>query len=545
MQNLYTCIPKKKVYLCILTYIIAFFFKIAMVYIISVLFNDIVARQTERMLQTILLFVAVAVLVRTLNYLNVALSNEVGLKIHAGLHTSFYESILHIEVPRAQSEDTASIAQRHLGKIQDYLLKKHITLAVEVIRMIMALAYIAFVSWQMLLFSLTAFPLVLIITGTLGGKIQQLNHSIQQKHREIDNMCVEALEGAESIRIHSLGSSLKKQFDNRLAETYREEKKLVKKLNLVNEPLSAISSFLLSIISVFWSGLMSYWGIMSIGSVISLIGFYSNLIGPIMYLMNYFVLTKSVRPSLNVVNDILRSGDRQTEDHAEEKLILKAQFPLQMKAVEFSYNENKTILNDFSMCAETGSIISICGESGVGKSTVLDLICGFLHPESGEILYWGNRMDEVNMQAVREKMAYVSQTPFFINGTILENLGYIRPDITLHDIQDINISCDGLFDDLTAYYDQPIGAFGGKLSGGMRQKLDILRLLVADADILIMDEPSSALDAISRSKLAQILRQKREEGKTILLVSHQDHIRELADRKYTLFQNEIREQVIK
>lgn len=77
----------------------------------------------------------------------------------------------------------------------------------------------------------------------------------------------------------------------------------------------------------------------------------------------------------------------------------------------------------------------------------------------------------------------------------------------MHDIQEINISCDGLFDDLTAYFDQPIGAFGGKLSGGMRQK--------------------------------------REEGKTILLVSHQEHIRELADREYTLIQNEIREKVIK
>lgn len=198
-----------------------------------------------------------------------------------------------------------------------------------------------------------------------------------------------------------------------MAETYLEEKKLVKKLNMVNEPLSAISSFLLSIISVFWSGLLSYWGVMSIGSMISLIGFYSNLIGPIMYLMNYSVLTKSVRPSLNVVNDILRAGGRQTEDHVGEKLVLKTQLPIQMNAVDFSYHENKTILNNFSMCAERGSIISICGESGVGKSTVLDLICGFLHPESGEILYWGNRMDEVSMHAVREKMAYVSQAPFF------------------------------------------------------------------------------------------------------------------------------------
>lgn len=314
---------------------------------------------------------------------------------------------------------------------------------------------------------------------------------------------------------------------------------------MVNEPLSAISSFLLSIISVFWSGLLSYWGLMSIGSMISLIGFYSNLIGPIMYFMNYSVLAKSVMPSLDVVNDILRSGNRQMEGHAGEKLVLKTQLPLQMEAVDFSYDENKTILKDFSMCAETGSIISICGESGVGKSTVLDLICGFLHPENGEILYWGNRMDQVDMQAVRERMAYVSQTPFFFNGTIPENLGYIRPGITLQDIRDLNSSCDGLFDNLTAYYDQPIGSFGGRLSGGMRQKLDILRLLAADADILIMDEPSSALDAISRSRLAQILRQKREEGKTILLVSHQDQIRELADREYALSQNEIREQVIK
>lgn len=328
MQNLYAYIPRKKVCFCVLTYIIAFFFKIVMVYILSVLFNDIIARQTERMFQTILMFVAVAVLVRALNYLNTVLSNEIGLKIHAGLHTSFYESILHLEVPRAQSEDAASIAQRHLGKIQDYLLKKHITLKVEVIRMIMALAYIAFVSWQLLLFSLTAFPLVLVITGILGGKIQRLNQSIQQKHKEIDNMCVEALEGAESIRIHSLGSSLIKQFDDRLAKTYLEEKKLVRKLLMVNEPLSAISSFLLSIICVFWSGLLSYWGVMSIGSMIALIGFYSNLIGPIMYLMNYSVLTKSVRPSLNVVNDILRSGGRQTEEHAGEELILKTQLPL-------------------------------------------------------------------------------------------------------------------------------------------------------------------------------------------------------------------------
>lgn len=98
---------------------------------------------------------------------------------------------------------------------------------------------------------------------------------------------------------------------------------------------------------------------MSIGSMIALIGFYSNLIGPIMYLMNYTVLTKSVRPSLNVVNDILRSGGQQSEEHAGEELILKTQLSLQMKAVDFSYNENKTILNDFSMCAETGRIISV------------------------------------------------------------------------------------------------------------------------------------------------------------------------------------------
>lgn len=92
-------------------------------------------------------------------------------------------------------------------------------------------------------------------------------------------MCVEALEGAKSIRIHSLGPSLKKRFDDRLEETYREEKKLIKKLTL------------------------------------------------------------------------------------------KTRLPLQMKAVDFSYHEGKTILDDFSMCAETGAIISICGESGVGKST--------------------------------------------------------------------------------------------------------------------------------------------------------------------------------
>lgn len=531
-------VPKKLAYICTVLNLFTFFLKILMVHIIKIIFDSIADHRTENLYWNILLFTGTALSVRGLNYLNSCTANEFSFQFMSKLHTAFYSSILYMEIPNAQSEFTASVAQRHLPRIEDFVPLKYIDRNVEIIRLIMALAYIGYVSWQLLLFSMTIFPVVLIITGTLGGKIEGLNKSILNNHKDLDNMYMEALDGAESVRIQNARSFLQKMFSEKLEKAYQKEKELEKKLKMVNEPLLAISSFLLNIISIFWSGMLSYWGIMSIGSVISFIGFYSNIINPIMFFMNYSVSNKSVNPSLDVINDILNhkyeNNNSESIQEIKNEMPFKNIIAVEMSNVCFSYNENKPILNRFSLKAEEACIISVRGKSGTGKSTILDLICGFHDAYQGEIYYWGNSNKECSIVEIRKKIGYVSQNPFFFNESILSNMSYVKDKITEEDLVAINQECYGLFDDLADYYHKPIGLFGEFLSGGMKQKLDIMRLLLSDSDIYIMDEPASALDAVARNKLIEVLKKKKQSGKAIILVTHQDSIGDLADREYSV-----------
>jgi len=185
--------------------------------------------------------------------------------------------------------------------------------------------------------------------------------------------------------------------------------------------------------------------------------------------------------------------------------------------------ERELVLDNINLKVAAGEVIAVVGRSGEGKTTLVDLLMRFHDPSSGSIEIDGRDLRGITRDSLMAQVAIVSQEPFLFDTTILENIRYGRPDASKEEIEQTAAIArvDEFVSQLPLGYETEVGEFGVRLSGGQRQRIGIARALAVDPDILLMDEPFGALDAITRTALQdELLRIWKETGKSILFVTH-------------------------
>ena len=235
----------------------------------------------------------------------------------------------------------------------------------------------------------------------------------------------------------------------------------------------------------------------------------------------------TIRTSIPYAEQLISEIDQiehpwMQQNTAEKQAALKCDQSIEFKNVDFSYSQDRKILDNFSLVIDKGTSVGIMGPSGCGKSTFVDLLTGILTPEQGDVLIDGMKLSEEHIPQWQQQIGYVPQFPYIFDGTLAENVafglsgqqierGRVLEVLKMAKVDFLNQLSDGI--------DTLVGERGVRLSGGQRQRIAIARALYRKAEVLIFDEATSALDEKNDFELMSLIREMKGEM-TLVVISH-------------------------
>lgn len=281
-----------------------------------------------------------------------------------------------------------------------------------------------------------------------------------------------------------------------------------------------VISSLLSAVCLIFCAILALTGYIEIGDVVLYQSLFTQISGHVSALANIFPAFASGMESLNSVSEIMNATD--VEVNIGKPNIPKINGDVEFKKVSYRYPDTEQfVVKDLSLKVKAGECIAVVGASGSGKSTIMNLIIGFLMPNEGDILIDGKSIKDFNLSEYRHHISVVPQNSILFSGTIRENITYGLEHYREEDLNRV-VEMANLTEficELPLGLDTPIGEHGGKLSGGQKQRITIARALIRDPRILILDEATSALDNISEYHVQKAIASSIK-GRTTFIVAH-------------------------
>ena len=294
----------------------------------------------------------------------------------------------------------------------------------------------------------------------------------------------------------------------------------------------SLAGFIVFVLGAYWV-ISGHW---SLGTMFAFQAYLGYVFGPAQSLVSMNMNMQSARASLERLSALFEAAEEENVGKGEEVVQLKGE--VEFRDVSFAYDPGNPVVRNISFRVRPGERVALVGPSGAGKTTILSLLLRFYNPTGGEILYDGKPAGSYEVRSLRRRIGYVSQSPVLLTGTIMENLRYGNPEASTGAVSRAArvAGIHDFIESLADGYDSEIGERGVNLSEGQKQRLSIARALVMDPDILILDEPSSALDGLTEESFFQALPEATQ-GKTLFLVAHRLSTVVDAERIFVLNEN--------
>jgi subfamily B ATP-binding cassette protein MsbA len=230
----------------------------------------------------------------------------------------------------------------------------------------------------------------------------------------------------------------------------------------------------------------------------------------------------------------------EDEDDAQRQLLARPDGDVVFEDVWFEYREGIPVLKDVSFTAKAGTTTALVGSSGSGKSTLISIILAFNRPMKGRVTIGGQDLATLKLRDYRSTLGVVLQDNFLFDGTIADNIAFSKPGSTKEQVREAAriANCEEFIAGFPDGYDTIVGERGVKLSGGQRQRVAIARAILADPQVLILDEATSSLDSESERQIRDALRALRS-GRTTFVIAHRLSTIRSADQILVLEKGEI------
>ena len=381
------------------------------------------------------------------------------------------------------------------------------------------LALMLYYSWELTIYVL--FPVPFIVLGSLF-KFKTLNRLWTKFHAKTSRFHIHLNESISGIRIIKAFGQEKREMAvfSRGNDGLRESLVKAERSWFI---FSALLGFIMSFgIFFVWyfGGRKILEGSLTLGVLMLFVSYIWQLYRPLQFFSNVNnFLTRALAGAERIFEVIDSRPEPFEKPDATPLPDLRGR--VRFRDVHFGYDPGKPVLKGVDLEVEEGEMIGLVGKSGVGKSTLINLICRFYDPDKGHVEIDGHDLQDVRLGDLRGQVGLVAQEPFLFNGTISENISYGKPDATFDDIVRASRAANAHEFIVTKPegYDMLVGERGGRLSGGERQRISIARAILHDPRILILDEATSAVDTPTEKKLQTAI-QRLVEGRTTFAIAH-------------------------
>ena len=401
-------------------------------------------------------------------------------------------------------------------------------------------------NWKLALITLSVVPVLVVVSLKFQKMILGAYRKVRKTNSKITGAFNEGINGAKTTKTLVREKANLREFQELTGSMYSASVRA--------SVLSAIYFPLVLVISAMGSGLVVWFGgsgviagVMTYGTLVAFTSYVVQFFEPVWQIARIFAEMQNAQASAERVFSLLdteveiKDDTERTKGWGEKPFRIEDE--IRFDGVHFAYKQGETVLRDFDLKIRAGEKIALVGETGSGKTTIVNLICRFYQPQSGNIRFDDRDSRDIPLEKLQSNIGVVLQTPHLFNGTIRDNIRYGKLDATDEEIMRAlkMVNADRLIARMENGLDTSVGEGGNMLSTGEKQMLSFARAIISDPQIFILDEATSSIDT-ETEHLIQDAIDKLLVGRTSFLIAHRLSTIRSADRILVLSGGEIIEE---
>ena len=476
---------------------------------------------------SVLKFAALSVLVIAIagagcSYVEKYVTTTVGQWVTHDLRRTLYSHIQRLSLAYHDHKQTGDLISRVTGDIdaiQSFIVSGLLDSMINSLTLVGMLGVMLYLNWKFTLIALSVAPFLFLVVFSYTRRIKKASREVRKKEGEIVSVMQEVLSSIHVVKAFAREDYEQKRLEEESLEGVEiglRARALKAKLAPLVEVIVAVGTCL-----VLWFGArMVLSGALSAGSLVVFILYLGKMYKPMQQLSKMTDSYSKAVVGYERIREIFDT-DNEVKDLPGARRAPKFKGGIVFEDVSFAYEPTTQVLKDVSFQIEPGQVAALVGPTGAGKSTIISLIPRFYDPTSGVVKIDGEDVRRFQQKSLRQQISFVLQETLLFHGPIWNNIAYGKPEATRAEILRAAelANANEFIDKLPDGYNTILGERGVTLSGGQRQRIAIARAIIRNTPILILDEPSSGLDAASERLVFEAL-DRLMEGKTSIVIAH-------------------------
>jgi ABC-type multidrug transport system fused ATPase/permease subunit len=469
-----------------------------------------------------LAFVLVAMIGAIASYIDNYYTESVGQWVAHDLRMRMYQHLQRLSLGYYSNHQTGSILSTlttDIQTIQGFASSSTLSIVVDLLTIVCMLGLMFWMNWDFTLIAVAVTPFLLLFVTRFKKSVKKATHEVRKQQSEIVAV---VQQGLESIQVVKAFGQEKTEQDllYGVSEATVSAALKARSIKALLSPVVTITVALCTAVVLWRGAALILAHSMTVGELTVYLAYLTKFFKPVKDLATTTNAVAQAAVGTERIREILDTETMIPEDpNGLEPETLKGE--IEFRNIAFGYDPAQPILTDVNLKIEAGQFVGVVGPTGAGKSTVVSLIPRFYDVGSGAVIIDGHDVREYKIKHLRDQIGYVLQDTILFRGTIAENIAFGKPGATKEEIVEAAklANADEFISKMPLGYDTLVGDRGSTLSGGQRQRIGIARVIVRNSPILLLDEPTAALDSESEKLVIDAL-EKLMKGRTVIAIAH-------------------------